>query len=130
MKILGNKAVRYDGKVSTEEKEINKVKFQQNDEILYFVAKPIKGLTLTAGTTNIYYSNDFDLEKRQQSEDRSHRFGTKEALEKAGLKNVLYIDLEALGTIDGKIITALRAKKKIADMVLQDPESMFMESNV
>ncbi len=130
MKILGNKAVRYDGKVSTEEKEINKVKFQQNADILYFVAKPIKGLTLTAGTTNIYYSNDFDLEKRQQSEDRSHRFGTKEALEKAGLKNVLYIDLEALGTIDGKIITALRAKKKIADMVLQDPESMFMESNV
>ena len=128
MKMLGKEAVRYDGKVSTDDKEFNKVKFQTDTSIKYFVAKPIKGLTLTAGTTAIYYSNDFDLEKRLQSEDRNHRFGTKEALEAAGLENILYIDLEAVGSIDTKLIAALRAKKKMSDLVLQDPESMFMES--
>lgn len=128
MKMLGKEAVRYDGQVSTDNKEFNKVKFQTDTSVKYFVAKPIKGLTLTAGTTAIYYSNDFDLEKRLQSEDRNHRYGTKEALEAAGLENILYIDLEAVGSIDTKLIATLRAKKKMSDLVLQDPESMFMES--
>lgn len=126
--ILKSQAVRYDGQASLEDKESAKVRFQNDDKIKYFVAKPIKGLTLTAGTTNIYYTNDFDLEKRQQSEDRSHRYGTKEALEKAGLKNILYIDIAASKTIDSKIIRSLRNKKKLADMVLQDPDNLFMEN--
>jgi SNF2 family DNA or RNA helicase len=128
MNILGNKAVRYDGKVSNDDRNDNKYNFQNNPEVKYFVAKPIKGLTLTAATTAIYYSNDFDLEKRLQSEDRNHRFGTKEIVEKEGKSNVLYIDIEATNTLDKKIITALRNKKKLADMVLQDPESLFMEN--
>lgn len=129
MKMLGDEAVRYDGLVSSDDKERNKNDFQNLENIRYFVAKPIKGLTLTAATYAIYYSNDFDLEKRQQSEDRNHRYGTKEVLEKEGLSNITYIDLEAVGSIDGKIISALRAKKKLADMVLQDPENLFMENN-
>ncbi|MFT6841383.1 MAG: hypothetical protein ACJASR_000143 [Psychroserpens sp.] len=128
MKILGKEAVRYDGQVSNEDRDLNKTAFKDDDQVRYFVAKPLKGLTLTSATTAIYYSNDFDLEKRLQSEDRNHRFGTKEVVEKAGKSNVLYIDLEATRTLDKKIITALRNKKKLADMVLQDPESLFIEN--
>jgi len=43
-----------------------------------FVAHPASGgmgLTLTASPTIVYYSNDFDAESRQQSEDRIHRAG-------------------------------------------------------
>ena len=128
MDILGEEAVRYDGMVTNEDRDKNKYNFQNNEKVKYFVAKPIKGLTLTAATTAIYYSNDFDLEKRLQSEDRNHRFGTKEVVEKEGKVNILYIDIEATKTLDGKIIKALRSKKKLADMVLQDPESLFMEN--
>lgn len=123
MDMLGDEAVRYDGHVNIDQKEINKNRFQKDDSVKYFVAKPIKGLTLTAAGTAIYYSNDFDLEKRQQSEDRNHRSGS----EKLGVDNILYIDIQAMNTIDGQIITSLRNKKKISDMILKDPESMFLK---
>jgi len=64
------------------------------------------GITLTAASTVIYYSNNYDLEKRIQSEDRAHRIGQKNA--------VLYIDLVAKGTVDEKIIQSLRNKVNIA----------------
>ena len=54
----------------------------------------------------IYYSNNYDLEKRIQSEDRAHRIGQK--------NKVLYIDLMAKGTVDEKIIQSLRSKVNIA----------------
>ena len=64
------------------------------------------GLTLTAASTVIYYSNNYDLEKRIQSEDRAHRIGQN--------NKVLYIDLIAEGTVDEKIIKSLRNKVNIA----------------
>jgi len=65
---------------------------------------------LTAATTVIYYSNSYNLEHRIQSEDRAHRIGQ--------TKSVNYVDLCTQGTIDEKIIKALRAKKNIAATVL------------
>jgi len=127
MKLLGDQAVRYDGKVDTEQKEEAKVRFQKDDKIKYFVAKPIKGLTLTEATTAIYYTNDFDLEKRLQSEDRNHRIGSKEVAEKYGVDSILYIDLIAEGSIiDDRILKSYKSKKSIADLVLEDPTSFFM----
>ena len=70
------------------------------------------GLTLTAASTMIYYSNDFSLETRVQSEDRAHRIGQRQ--------NVLYIDIEALNTIDKQVIDALRQKKNLADLITGD----------
>ena len=64
------------------------------------------GITLTAASTVIYYSNNYDLEKRIQSEDRAHRIGQK--------NKVLYIDMVAKGTVDDKIIKSLRNKVNIA----------------
>ena len=64
------------------------------------------GITLTAASTVIYYSNNYDLEKRIQSEDRAHRIGQKNP--------VLYIDLVSKGTVDEKIIKSHRNKVNIA----------------
>jgi len=64
------------------------------------------GITLTAASTVIYYSNNYDLEKRIQSEDRAHRIGQE--------NKVLYIDMVAKGTVDEKIIKSLRNKVNIA----------------
>lgn len=68
------------------------------------------GNTWIAANTVIYYSNDYDLEKRLQSEDRTHRAGQ--------TKSVTYIDLVARGTVDEKILHALRKKIDIAAVVL------------
>ena len=64
------------------------------------------GITLTAASTVIYYSNNYDLEKRIQSEDRAHRIGQ--------VNKVAYIDLVAKGTVDEKIIQSLKDKVNIA----------------
>ena len=68
------------------------------------------GITLTQANTVIYYSNSYDLEKRLQSEDRAHRIGQK--------KKVTYVDLIAEGTVDEKIVEALRSKINIASEVM------------
>lgn len=70
------------------------------------------GLTLTAAQTAIYYSNDFNLEHRLQSEDRCHRKGTK--------GTVVYIDLVAENTIDETISTALQSKSNMAAAIMGD----------
>ena len=72
------------------------------------------GLNLTVATTVIYYSNDFNLEYRLQSEDRAHRIGQTD--------HVLYIDLEAENTVDKTITTALQGKKNLATYMTTLPE--------
>ena len=68
------------------------------------------GITLTAATTVIYYSNSYDLEIRLQSEDRAHRIGQ--------TNKVTYIDLVSPDTIDEKILAALQEKINLAQTVL------------
>lgn len=68
------------------------------------------GLTLTNATTAIYYSNDYDLEQRLQSEDRCHRKGT--------VKSVNYIDIVAENSIDVRMAEALQAKEEVAKQIL------------
>ena len=70
------------------------------------------GITLTEASNVIYYSNNYDLEKRLQSEDRAHRIGQ--------TNKVTYIDLVAKGTVDEKIVKALRNKLDLAQEVLGD----------
>jgi len=70
------------------------------------------GITLTEASTVIYFSNNYDLEKRLQSEDRAHRIGQNKA--------VTYVDLVCRDTVDEKIIDALRAKINIARAVTGD----------
>tara|TARA_R110000787_G_scaffold1772_1_gene7528 strand:+ start:3594 stop:5030 length:1437 start_codon:yes stop_codon:yes gene_type:complete len=85
----------------------------QNGKAQFFVGNPQTGgmgITLTAAQNVIYFANSFDLAIRTQSEDRAHRIGQE--------KSVTYVDLIAEGTIDEKIVTALRNKMDIATTVM------------
>lgn len=114
-------AVSYHGGVDRHLREENIDRFQNDPTCQFFVGQQHSGgygLTLTAATTMIYYSNDFSLEARLQSEDRAHRIGQK--------RNVTYIDIEAEKTVDSKIINALRSKKNIADEITKDKPAEWL----
>jgi SNF2 family DNA or RNA helicase len=104
----------YHGGVSTEDRAKAREEFQDpTSPVRFFVAQQASGgygLKLTAADHVIYYSNDFSLEHRLQSEDRPI------ALDKP--HGVSYLDLQAPGTVDEKIVAALRGKKEIADALL------------
>jgi len=105
--------VHYYGLTSQEERQDNIRKFQNDPKCRFLVGTPQTGgygITLTQANTVIYYSNSYDLEKRLQSEDRAHRIGQKE--------KVTYVDLISEGTVDEKIVEALRNKINIASEVM------------
>lgn len=107
---LGDQAVTYYGETKNREEQLAIYKSGAVPYIVGNVATGGVGLNLTNAATVIYYSNDFNYGDRAQSEDRAHRIGQ--------LKNVVYIDFEARNTIDKYIIEALRAKKDVADIVV------------
>ena len=106
--------VEYHGGVDSTLRQKQIALFQEkNGPTRYFVGNPSTGgygITLTAANTVIYYSNNYDLEKRLQSEDRAHRIGQ--------TGSVTYIDLVAEKTIDDRIIKSLRNKIDIANEIM------------
>jgi len=97
-------------------------RFQDSDSSLrFFVGNPKTGgygLTLTASHTVIYYSNDYSLEVRMQSEDRAHRISQ--------TSKVTYVDLIAEGTVDERIVKALNNKIDLASQVMgEDPKKIL-----
>ena len=104
----------YYGATEQDERQNIVEEFQKPDsELRFFIGQPKTGgygITLTAANTVVYFSNSYDLEIRLQSEDRAHRIGQKKA--------VTYIDLVSPGTIDEKILAALRGKIDLAGQVL------------
>lgn len=116
-KEYGPESVRtYYGATNVEDRQQMVRDFQDmNHPLRFFIGQPRTGgygLTLTAATTIVYYSNGYDLEVRLQSEDRAHRIGQK--------NNVTYIDIVAENTVDEKILRALRSKINIATEVLAE----------
>jgi hypothetical protein len=111
---VGRNVVEYHGAVSTANRELAVDSFQNGDADV-FLGQPQAGgigLTLTAAEHVVYYSNDFNLETRLQSEDRAHRIGTK--------RNVVYIDITATDTIDEPIARSLQRKAGMAAAILGD----------
>jgi SNF2 family DNA or RNA helicase len=114
-KEYGDKSVvTYYGDTSTDDRQ-KAIKLIQDpkSEVRFIVGTPQTGgygITLTGASTMIYYSNGYDLEKRQQSEARIDRIGQ--------TKNMTYIDIIAENTVDEKIVKALRNKINIASEVL------------
>ena len=97
------------GEITPEQRQDAVRRFQEDDKCRFFVGNPSTGgygLTLTKASYVVYFSNSYNLEVRQQSEDRAHRIGQS--------KNVLYIDLVAEKTIDELIIASLKNKIKIS----------------
>lgn len=70
------------------------------------------GITLTAASHCIYFSNTWSLGDRMQSEDRLHRIGQKNA--------VTYYDLVAHRTIDGYVRKVITKKANLLDKITGD----------
>ena len=110
-----NSVLTYFGDTKDAERTLAKEVFKRENETKgyrFLVGNPQTGgygINLTGASTVVYYSNSFDAEKRNQSEDRAHRIGQTE--------KVTYIDLVAKGTIDEKILKALRNKKNLSDEI-------------
>ena len=122
-KVYGPRSVcTFYGDTPVQERDQMVADFQDPDsELRFFVANPRTGgygLTLTAATNMVYYSNQYDLEIRLQSEDRAHRIGQ--------TKHVLYVDLVSPNTVDEKIIAALRNKIDLAQQVLGEEAKKWL----
>ena len=101
------------GADSVEDRNQAVEKFQNNDECRFLVGNPTVGgygLTLTAAKYVIYFSNSYNLEVRQQSEDRAHRIGQK--------SQVTYIDIICRNTIDQMVLHNLENKIELSAKTL------------
>jgi SNF2 family DNA or RNA helicase len=115
-KVYGeDSVVDYYGATNTDSRSENIKKFQNDDKCRFFVGTTHTGgygITLTAGSNMIYFSNGYDLEKRQQSEARIDRIGQ--------TRKMTYIDIMAQDTIDERIVKALRTKVNIANAIMKE----------
>ena len=95
-------------------------KFQEDPEIKVFIGQlqtTGMGLTLTAANVAVFYSLDFSYAKYEQSRARIHRIGQKQ--------KCLYIHLVGKGTVDEKILNALKHKGDIAKIMVDDWRSLL-----
>jgi SNF2 family DNA or RNA helicase len=107
--------VDFYGDTSEKDRQKGIEAFQNDPETKFFVGNPMtggRGLTLTKASLAVFYSNNYDLEIREQAEARNHRIGTS--------NKVTYVDLVCKGTVDEKIIHSLRNKINLASSVLAE----------
>jgi SNF2 family DNA or RNA helicase len=110
----GSAVAYYGGNVNSRD---DSIKLFLANNARFFVSNQAAGSTglnlHTSGCqTVIYFSNSFNYIERVQSEDRTHRLGTK--------TTVTYFDLVADKSIDKHILTNLRNKKSVSDLTLDE----------
>ena len=101
------------GGVKNRDNEIRR--FQYDDRCRVFVGQIAAaglGITLTAASTMVFYSLDYSMSNFEQAKARIHRAGQKE--------NCHYIYLVCRGTVDRKVLYALRQKMNLAKMLVDD----------
>lgn len=89
--------------------------FQKDPGVSVFlgqIAAAGLGITLTAASTMVFYSLDYSMANFEQAKARIHRSGQ--------TRNCHYIYLVAKGTVDRKVIRALRSKTDLARMLIDD----------
>jgi len=107
--------VHYYGKTGDNDRLAALSMFRTDPLCSWFVGTAATGgkaITLVESNYTFYYSNTYNLEDRLQSEDRNHRIGQ--------VSKVTYVDLIVRGTIDQRIVKALRMKQDLASKVLDD----------
>lgn len=96
--------------------------FQTDPQTRVFVGQidaSAEGITLNSATTTVYYSTTWNLAKYQQSQDRTHRIGVR--------SNCLYIHLVVPGSIDHKIMAALKKKEDLAKSVVDNWKTLLSD---
>lgn len=89
--------------------------FQNAPDVPVFVGQIATaglGLTLTAASTMVFYSLDYSMSNYEQAKARIHRVGQRNPC--------TYIHLIAKGTVDEKVMTALRNKADLAKALVDD----------
>lgn len=99
------KVVQYHGDVDDAGRAIARRTFQEDPSVTDFVGQIATGgigITLTAASYEVFFSNDWSAENRIQAEDRIHRIGQ--------LDGACYIDLVLDGPfVDSKVRRAVMA---------------------
>lgn len=75
------------------------------------------GITLVSASWMFYFSNNWSLIDRLQSEDRAHRIGQTE--------NLQCVDFVAEGTVDESMVTGVALKKDVADVIVDPGFQLF-----
>lgn len=118
-KLLEQKGIRYSlimGGVKDRDEQI--AAFQKDPDVQVFVGQIATaglGITLTAASTMVFYSLDYSMSNFEQTKARIHRLGQK--------NNCTYIYLTAKGTVDEKVLTALKNKADLAKALVDDYRS-------
>lgn len=118
------------GKVPKEDRGKQVTRFQEDPACKIFVGQVTTaglGITLTAASHVIYFSNTYSLEDRLQSEDRCHRIGQ--------TKSVTYIDILATlfngkKTIDYDTLEIIKSKNTFANEVSRALVSRMMDREI
>jgi len=103
-----NIALYYGGVTKSKRSQI--IKSFQKGKVNILIANPATagtGLNLQLSHHQIFFSNSYSMEERQQAEDRSHRIGQ--------AVSVLYEDIIVEGTVDETVFQMLQAKKDLLD---------------
>ncbi len=98
-----------------KDREIQVSQFQNNPEVKVFIGQIATaglGITLTAASTMAFYSMDYSMSNFEQTKARIHRVGQKQ--------NCTYIYLVARGTVDEKVLKALRSKADLARILVDE----------
>jgi len=118
-KLLQKKDIKYSlimGSIKDRDEQV--AQFQNNPEVQMFVGQIATaglGITLTAASTMVSYSLDYSMSNFEQTKARIHRVGQPE--------NCTYIYLTAKGTVDEKVLKALRSKADLARTLVDDYRS-------
>jgi len=108
---IGYAVVR--GGIKNRDEEIRR--FQEDSDCRVFIGQIAAaglGITLTAASTMVFYSLDYSMSNFEQAKARIHRVSQTE--------NCLYIYLVAKGTVDAKVLRALRHKADLAKTLVDD----------
>lgn len=110
MNLLNEEAVRFDGSVSIKKRNQNLQLFREHKK--YLVAnRECAGYSLNLQFCRniVYYSNNWNLATRLQSEDRVHRLGQE--------KDINIIDLVAAYSLDKRISDSLQRKENLLESI-------------
>lgn len=118
-KMLDKKGIRYaqvSGEITDRADQIDA--FQNDTEVKVFIGQIATaglGITLTAASTMIFFSLDYSMSNYEQTRARIHRIGQRNFC--------TYVHIVAKGTVDEKVMKALRGKADLARMLVDDYRS-------
>lgn len=118
-KLLEKRGLRYSyitGEVKNRDEQVSQ--FQNDPAVVAFVGQIATaglGITLTAASTMVFYSLDYSMSNFEQTKARIHRVGQR--------MPCTYLYLVARGTVDEKVLKALKNKADLARTLVDDYRS-------